>query len=80
MSVVDCLRAKVACVEAGLGAAAGVHELTGARSTANSYGLDRFWRDARTFASHDPTDVKNVFIGEYEVTGKLSEAASSIRV
>jgi alkylation response protein AidB-like acyl-CoA dehydrogenase len=77
---VDGFRAKVACVEASLEAAAMVHEITGARATSSKFGLDRFWRNARTFASHDPTDAKNVYVGSYEVTGELPPVTSFIRV
>jgi len=77
---VDGFRAKVACVEASLEAAATVHEITGARATSSKFGLDRFWRNARTFASHDPTDAKNVYVGSYEVTGELPPITSFIRV
>ena len=77
---VDGFRAKVACVEAALEAAAMVHEITGARATSGKFGLDRFWRNARTFASHDPTDAKNVYVGSYEVTGELPPVTSFIRV
>jgi alkylation response protein AidB-like acyl-CoA dehydrogenase len=77
---VDGFRAKVACVEASLEAAAMVHEIAGARATSGKFGLDRFWRNARTFASHDSTDAKNVYIGTYEVTGKLPPITSFIRV
>ncbi|MCD2195842.1 desulfurization protein [Actinomycetospora endophytica] len=79
-TVVQGFRAKVAAVEAGLEASAAVHELTGARSTANAHGLDRFWRNARTFASHDPTDAKNVYIGSYEVTGALPAITEVFRL
>jgi alkylation response protein AidB-like acyl-CoA dehydrogenase len=78
--VVQGFRAKVAALEASLEAAGSVHELTGARSTANRYGLDRFWRNARTFASHDPTDAKNVYVGSYEVTGELPEITEYFRL
>jgi len=77
---VDGFRAKVACVQASLEAAAMVHEITGARATSGKFGLDRFWRNARTFASHDPTDAKNVYVGSYEVTGELPPVSSFIRV
>jgi alkylation response protein AidB-like acyl-CoA dehydrogenase len=77
---VDGFRTKVACVEASLEAAAMVHEITGARATAGKFGLDRFWRNARTFASHDPVDAKNVYIGSYELTGDLPPITSFIRV
>jgi alkylation response protein AidB-like acyl-CoA dehydrogenase len=79
-TTIDGFRAKVACVEASLEAAGTVHEITGARSTSVKFGLDRFWRNARTFASHDPTDAKNVYIGSYEVTGELPPVTSFIRV
>jgi alkylation response protein AidB-like acyl-CoA dehydrogenase len=77
---VDAIRAKVACVDAALQATAAVHELTGARGTSNKYRFDRFWRNARTFASHDPTDAKNVFVGAYEVTGEPPASSSFLRV
>jgi alkylation response protein AidB-like acyl-CoA dehydrogenase len=77
---VDGFRAKVACVGASLEASGTVHEITGARSTSGKFGLDRFWRNARTFASHDPTDAKNVYVGSYEVTGELPPVTSFIRV
>jgi alkylation response protein AidB-like acyl-CoA dehydrogenase len=77
---VDGFRAKVACVEAALLAAATVHEVCGARATSGKFGLDRFWRNARTFASHDPTDAKNVYVGTYEITGELPPITSFLRV
>jgi alkylation response protein AidB-like acyl-CoA dehydrogenase len=77
-ATVDCVRAKVACVEASLAAAGEIHEVTGARSTSNKYRLDRFWRNARTFASHDPTDAKNVYVGMYEVSGQLPPLTSIV--
>ncbi|MFJ4921222.1 acyl-CoA dehydrogenase family protein [Streptomyces sp. NPDC088725] len=76
---VDCFRAKVAAVEASLEAAAEIHEITGARSTSNAYGYDRYWRNARTFASHDPIDAKNVYIGGYELGNRLPPLSSIIR-
>lgn len=77
---VDGFRAKAACVEASLAAAATIHEVAGARATSARFGLDRFWRNARTFASHDPTDAKNVYVGSYEITGELPPASSFLRV
>ncbi len=79
-TTVDGFRTKVACVEASLEAAGMVHEVTGARATAGKFGLDRFWRNARTFASHDPTDAKNVYIGSYEITRDLPPITSFMRV
>jgi alkylation response protein AidB-like acyl-CoA dehydrogenase len=67
------LRSKTASVDAALTTTAGMHELTGARSTANAYRLDRFWRNARTFSVHDATDVKLLLVGTYELTGKMPQ-------
>ncbi|MFJ5291883.1 acyl-CoA dehydrogenase family protein [Streptomyces sp. NPDC088348] len=77
--IVDCFRAKVAAVEASLEATAGIHEITGARSTSNAYRYDRYWRNARTFASHDPIDAKNVYIGGYELGNSLPPLSTIIR-
>ncbi|MFI5843942.1 acyl-CoA dehydrogenase family protein [Catenuloplanes sp. NPDC051500] len=73
-------RSKVASTNAGLRATAQVHELTGARGTANRYRFDRFWRNARTFASHDSLDAKLAFIGAYEVTGAWPNLAEYLPV
>jgi alkylation response protein AidB-like acyl-CoA dehydrogenase len=67
------LRSKAARVDAALTTTQGMHELTGARSTANTYRLDRFWRNARTFSVHDATDVKLLMVGIYELTGKAPQ-------
>lgn len=79
-TAIDGYRAKVACLESSLDAANQVYELTGARSTSNKYRLDRFWRNARTFASHDPTDAKNIYVGLYEVTGELPPLSAFLRI
>lgn len=78
-TVVDCFRAKVAAVGASLEAADEIHEITGARSTSHAYRYDRYWRNARTFASHDPTDAKNVYIGGYELGDRLPPLSTVIR-
>ncbi|MCZ7486084.1 SfnB family sulfur acquisition oxidoreductase [Rhizobium rhizogenes] len=46
-------------------------ELGGARSTLESYGLDRFWRNARTHSLHDPVRWKYHHIGNYYLNGVL---------
>lgn len=79
-TTIDGYRAKVACLESSLDAAGQVFELTGARSTSNKYRLDRFWRNARTFASHDPTDAKNIYVGMYEVSGELPPLSAFLRI
>jgi SfnB family sulfur acquisition oxidoreductase len=46
-------------------------ELGGARSTLESYGLDRFWRNARTHSLHDPVRWKYHHIGNFYLNGTL---------
>ncbi|SIQ42486.1 sulfur acquisition oxidoreductase, SfnB family [Rhizobium sp. RU35A] len=46
-------------------------ELGGARSTLEAYGLDRFWRNARTHSLHDPVRWKYHHIGNYYLNGLL---------
>lgn len=46
-------------------------ELGGARSTLEGYGLDRFWRNARTHSLHDPVRWKYHHIGNYYLNGDL---------
>ncbi|MBB4402865.1 MULTISPECIES: SfnB family sulfur acquisition oxidoreductase [Rhizobium/Agrobacterium group] len=46
-------------------------ELGGARSTLESYGLDRYWRNARTHSLHDPVRWKYHHIGNFYLNGAL---------
>ncbi|MFJ9319942.1 acyl-CoA dehydrogenase family protein [Streptomyces globisporus] len=48
-----------------------IFELTGARATARTSGLDRFWRDARTLTLHDPLVYKAQELGRAYLTGKV---------
>jgi alkylation response protein AidB-like acyl-CoA dehydrogenase len=73
-------RAKIASTRAGLDVSARIHDLTGARGTANRYRFDRFWRNARTFGSHDSIDAKNALVGAYELAGALPPIADYFRV
>ncbi|WP_239614824.1 acyl-CoA dehydrogenase family protein [Cohnella mopanensis] len=41
----------------------------GASATARSKGLDRYWRNARTIASHNPLIYKERVVGDYTVNG-----------
>jgi alkylation response protein AidB-like acyl-CoA dehydrogenase len=67
------MHSKAASVDAPLTTTGGLHELTGTRRAANSYRLDRFWRNARTFSVYDPTDLKLLIVGSYELTGKVPQ-------
>lgn len=71
LAVAAC-NARVACVRASVFAGEQIFDLTGARSTTNGYRYDRFWRNARTFASHDPLDAKAVAVGKYLLTDELA--------
>ncbi|MER7132947.1 acyl-CoA dehydrogenase family protein [Streptosporangium saharense] len=77
---VEAFGVKVACVRAALSVTQEIFDLTGARSTSGRYGFDRFWRNARTFATHDPTDAKEVWIGDWYLTGKEPPMAAMLRV
>jgi alkylation response protein AidB-like acyl-CoA dehydrogenase len=57
--------AKVIAVEVGLDVTSRVFEFTGARATARSFGLDRYWRDLRTHSLHDPLGYKRRQVGAY---------------
>ncbi|KAJ9223241.1 hypothetical protein DTO169C6_4501 [Paecilomyces variotii] len=56
---------KVTATHSSLEVTAGVFEVTGARSTAEKYGFDRFWRDVRTHTLHDPVAYKETELGRY---------------
>jgi alkylation response protein AidB-like acyl-CoA dehydrogenase len=67
------MASKIASVEASLAVGNELFDLTGARAASNAYRLDRYWRNARTFASHDPMDAKAVSIGGFALTGKPTD-------
>ena len=50
-----------------------IFELTGARATSNTVGLDIHWRNIRTHSLHDPVAHKKREVGEYELIGRLPE-------
>jgi alkylation response protein AidB-like acyl-CoA dehydrogenase len=63
------MHAKVAAIDAALTTAGELHKLCGGQSTANTFRLDRFWRNARTLSTHDSQDVKLRQIGSYVLGG-----------
>ena len=65
------MASKAASVRAALEVCNEMFDVCGTRATANKYGLDRFWRNARTFACHDSTDAKDAIVGAIELTGQL---------
>ncbi len=65
--------ARLNASEAALSVSSRLFEVTGARSTAAGYGLDRFWRNARTLSLHDPLHHKRVQIGDFVLNSTRPE-------
>jgi alkylation response protein AidB-like acyl-CoA dehydrogenase len=65
--------AKARISDDGLETATTVYELTGARATANSVGLDIFWRNLRTHSLHDPAPYKRREVGQYVLLNEIPE-------
>jgi SfnB family sulfur acquisition oxidoreductase len=61
--------AKAASTEASLHVASKLIELAGSRATLAEFGLDRYWRNARTHTVHDPVRWKYRAIGDYWLNG-----------
>lgn len=64
---------KLRIAEDGLDATAKIYELTGARASSNSVGLDIYWRNLRTHTLHDPVPYKKREVGEYALLNQLPE-------
>lgn len=61
--------AKVAATHASLDATSEIYALMGTRSAARRNGFDRYWRNARILALHDPVGWKEAEIGRHLLTG-----------
>jgi alkylation response protein AidB-like acyl-CoA dehydrogenase len=48
-----------------------VYDFAGGRVTGSSYGLDRFWRDARMLTMHDPMLYSTRIVGDYGLNDKV---------
>jgi alkylation response protein AidB-like acyl-CoA dehydrogenase len=79
-ATIEAFSVKVACVKAALEVTSGIFDLTGARSTSAKYRFDRFWRNARTFATHDPIDAKEVWVGDWHLSGTEPPFIAMLRV
>ena len=64
---------KLRIVDDGLTVATKVYELTGARASASSVGLDIFWRNLRTHSLHDPIAYKKREVGDYVLRNEVPE-------
>ncbi|MEK1897639.1 MAG: acyl-CoA dehydrogenase family protein [Rhizobium sp.] len=67
--------AKVHATNVSLDITSRIFELTGARSTAERYRFDRFWRNVRTHTLHDPIFYKAKEIGEFVLNDKIPEVS-----
>lgn len=65
--------AKQVAIEVGLEIGQRVYDVTGARATASSVGLDIFWRNIRTHSLHDPIAHKRAEVGRYALLGEIPE-------
>ncbi|MFD0026514.1 acyl-CoA dehydrogenase family protein [Streptomyces sp. NPDC058382] len=65
--------AKARATEVALEITGKIFEVTGARATASSEGLDRFWRNVRTHTLHDPVAYKRREVGRHVLTSELPE-------
>ncbi len=63
--------AKVIATDVSLAVTANIYEAMGARATANRYGFDLYWRNARTHTVHDPVSYRAREIGSAVLTGEL---------
>jgi alkylation response protein AidB-like acyl-CoA dehydrogenase len=66
----DAIAARMASGEAAMFVGSDLFSSTGARSTANKYGLSQYWRNIRTIHTHAPNeDTAYVTIGNSLLTG-----------
>src|SRR5690606_28163512 len=65
--------AKLRIIEDGLDVVTRVFELTGARASSRSVGLDIYWRNLRTHSLHDPIAYKKHEIGRFELLGEIPQ-------
>lgn len=63
--------AKVQATRSGLDLCSKLFEVTGARATQSSVGLDRHWRNLRTQSLHDPMDYKLHELGDWALNRTL---------
>ncbi|MGA0838484.1 MAG: acyl-CoA dehydrogenase family protein [Pseudomonadales bacterium] len=61
--------AKSIAHRASLRACSEIFGLMGTRSVSRQFGLDRWWRNARTLSLHDPVEYKHLELGRHLMTG-----------
>lgn len=62
---------KVLASDTALAISSAIFDRLGARFTASSHGLDRYWRNIRTLSLHDPVETKLQEIGAYLIEDRF---------
>jgi alkylation response protein AidB-like acyl-CoA dehydrogenase len=75
VAAAEAYAAKVHATHVSLDITSRVFEVTGARSTADKYRFDRFWRNVRTHTLHDPVFYKAKEVGEFVLNEKIPEVS-----
>ncbi len=71
-------QAHVATPKLVLDATSELFDVTGASAVSRSKSLDRFWRNARTVATHNPVAFKARSVGNYFINGTIPTGLNSI--
>ncbi|HCJ55261.1 acyl-CoA dehydrogenase family protein [Glutamicibacter arilaitensis] len=71
-------QAHVAAPKLVLDATSEIFDVTGASAVSTSKSLDRFWRNARTVATHNPVAFKARSVGDYFINGTIPRGLHSI--
>ncbi|MBA1364663.1 monooxygenase, partial [Burkholderia gladioli] len=66
-------QAQAVIIELVLDATGSVFDALGASATLRGNGLDRYWRNARTIASHNPRIYRERIVGDFAVNGTLPQ-------
>jgi alkylation response protein AidB-like acyl-CoA dehydrogenase len=75
VAAAEAYAAKVHATHVSLDITSRVFEVTGARSTADKYRFDRFWRNVRTHTLHDPVFYKAKEVGEFVLNDQIPEVS-----
>lgn len=71
-------QAHVATPKLILDATSELFDVTGASAVSTAKSLDRFWRNARTVATHNPVAFKARSVGDYFINGTIPAGLNSI--
>jgi len=71
-------QAHVAVPKLILDATSELFDVTGASAVSTSKALDRYWRNARTVATHNPVAFKARSVGDYFINGTIPQGLNAI--